>query len=168
MSEDIEPICIQPTSKNDVPEVLGMINDKPGALLEVNADTILEWIDQGHSLVGKTKSGILVAHQALKVWEKEKLIEGRSAIVKPEYRDRRYVSAMKKAIDEIAAALYPGYGMVSFTERESKIRGIVQRAGYRELPMTKVPDAMFADCPSECVKKTGIDCGCIVFVKKPQ
>ncbi len=168
MIEGILPICIQPATPEDVPEVINMVNSKPDALVPVKEDQILSWIDKGHSLVGKTKSGLLVAHQALTVWKESGYLEGRSAIVKPAFRGMGIGTLMKHAIDALAEVKYSGQPIISFTEAGSEIRGIVQKMGYKEIPLVEAHPEFFAICPENCVLKTGIDCGCKIYLKQPE
>jgi GNAT superfamily N-acetyltransferase len=154
------------TTRQDIPAVLDMLKQAPPeTILDVTEDKLMVWIDAGHSLVAKLKSGLVVAHQAATIWPESGWIEGRAALVREDFRSYGIGTKMKQAIDEIMLEEFPGATIASFTEANSGIRGIVQSLGYKRIPLIDTPSEFFTLCPSNCVLKTGHNCGCQVFVK---
>jgi len=158
-------VNIAPTTREDIPGVLAMLQEAPpDSLLEVSEEDLEKWIDSGLSLVAKLNSGYIIGHQAAEQRTGD-YFEGRAAFVRDQFRENGLGTKLKNAIDEILFEAQPRAIMVSFTEANSGVRGIVQKMGYKPLPMAQVPTEFFAICPDNCFLKTGEDCGCKVFVK---
>ncbi|MFH2019587.1 MAG: GNAT family N-acetyltransferase [bacterium] len=168
MKEVIEGITVEMSKTEDVETILSLIMEAPDALLAVSQPEILGWIATGQSMVAKNLEGEIVGHQGMEYWEKANLVEIRSAYVMPEYRGRGLNTAMKKQMIKRAKEKYPEAMIVGFTESASKSRGVLQRLGFEEIPFEEVPEDLFSVCPDTCVKKTGIDCGCKVYVLKKE
>lgn len=161
-------INIELTKKEYIPAVLELIGSSPDALLSVDEHEIEGWIDQGYSFVAKTIDGRIIGHQSAVVWPQSGWVEVRAAVVKPEYRGWGINTEMKKMIVNMIKSDKPGVTIAGFTEAASKSRGILQRMGFTEIPLEQTPDEFFSICPATCVKKTGIDCGCKVFILSPE
>lgn len=162
--EQKSQITIELTRKEEIPDVLLLVKSAPDALLNVDEHDVEAWIDQGYSFVAKTIDGQIIGHQAAMIWPKSGWIEVRAAVVKPEYRGIGINTEMKKIMVEKLKSDKLGVTIVGFTEAASKSRGILQRMGFTEIPLEQTPDEFFSVCPETCVKKTGTDCGCKVFV----
>lgn len=160
-------ISIEPTKKEDIPAVLELVKSSPDALLTVDEPEVEAWVDQGHSFVAKTIDGQVIGHQAAMIWPQSGWVEVRAAVVKPEYRGMGINTEMKKMIVKKLKSDKLEITIVGFTEAASKSRGILQKMGFTEIPLEQTPDEFFSICPATCVKKTGIDCGCKVFILPP-
>ena len=161
-------IAIELTKREEVPAVLELIASSPDALLSVNEHEVEVWINQGYSFVAKTIDGQIIGHQSAVVWPQSGWVEVRAAVVKPEHRGRGINTEMKKMIVKKLKSDKPEVTIVGFTEAASKSRGILQKMGFKEIPLQETPDEFFSICPANCVKKTGIDCGCKVFILPPK
>lgn len=148
----------------DAEMIVDLIARVPEALIPVTIEEIVEWIDQGQSMVGKNEHGEIVAHQGMEYWKEIDVVEIRSAFVEPSYRGQGINTQMKIKMIEKAKQQHPEAKIVGFTEEASKSRGVLQKLGFEEIPMEQVPEPMFAPCPEICFKKTGIPCGCKVYV----
>lgn len=158
---------IVPTQREDIPDVLSLIQSVPDALVSVKEIEIESWIDKGFSLVAKDKKGSIIGHQSAYVWPESGWVEVRSAIVKPEFRGRGINTEMKKMMIARIRNQNPDAVIIGFTEAASKSRGILQKLGFVDYSLADMPEEFFTICPENCVKKTGVDCGCKVFMLKP-
>ncbi len=162
-----EETTIDIATVGDAVAILGLIAQAPDALLTVTALEIQDWIKAGHSLVAKNSAGKVIGHQGLAFWPESGVTELRSAYVDPNYRRQGTNKSMKIKMMEISQQQYPGVPIIGFTESASKSRGILVDLGFKELPLDQVPDELFSICTApQCIKKTGKDCGCKVFIKK--
>lgn len=148
----------------DAEQIVGLIARVPEALIPVTLEEIIDWIDNGQSMVGKNQQGEIVAHQGMEYWKDINVVEIRSAFVEPSYRGQGINTQMKLEMIEMAKRQYPDAQIVGFTEAASKSRGVLQKLGFEEVPMDQVPEPMFKPCPDICFKKTGKPCGCKVYV----
>lgn len=158
---------IEPTKKGEIPAVLALIKSAPDALLDVSEKEVESWIDQGHSIVAKTESGDIVGHQGAEIWKQSGWVEVRAAFVKPEHRGQGVNTQMKKIMIEKIKSGKPNATIFAFTEKASKSRGILQNLDFQEISLEQTPEECFLVCPATCVNKTGIDCGCKVYVLPP-
>src|SRR4051812_36486752 len=93
MSIETLPVCIQLTTREDIPEVLGLVFKDRSTLLAVDEEELTSWIDKGDSLVAITRDGRLVGHHAVAAWpegmiEGKNVFEGRTAVVAEEFRNQ--------------------------------------------------------------------------------
>lgn len=162
----INDIKIRTSELSDVEAILGLIAQAPDALLTVTPAEIQSWITLGHSLVAEDYSGKVVGHQGLGYWEHSNLTELRAAYVDPSVRGKGVNTLMKQEMLTRVMQKYPGSSVIGFTEAASKSRGILSKLGFLELPLDSAPDELFSICPENCYKKTGVNCGCKIFIKK--
>lgn len=160
-----QKVSIEKATLTDVVPILGLIALAPDALLTVTAEEIQSWIEAGHSLVAKDGAGEVIGHQGLAYWPESGVTELRSAYVDPKYRGMGINTLMKQQMMEISHQLHSDAPITAFTESASKSRGILAKLGFVDLPLGEVPGELFSICPALCVKKTGVDCGCKVFIK---
>lgn len=158
-------IKIELAQTQDIPKILQLLLLAPDALLSVSKEELAVWIDTGLSFVAKTKTGEIIGHQAASRWPKSGWVEVRAAVVIPEHRGKGLNTKMKQILMEAIRSKCGDATLVGFTEAASKSRGILTKLGYQEIPLDNTPDEFFSVCPDNCVKKTGIPCGCKVFVK---
>jgi len=161
-------INIELTKKEDIPDVLDLIKSSPDALLSVDEREMETWIEQGNSFVAKTVDGQTIGHQAAVVWPQSGWVEVRAAVVIPEFRGKGINTEMKKKIVQEIKTNNPEITIVGFTEAASKSRGILQKMGFTEISLLETPEEFFSVCPDNCIKKTGVDCGCKVFLLPPK
>jgi len=165
MTEILE-IKIRPSESKDVEVILGLIAQAPDALLTVTPAEIQSWIALGHSLVAEDSNGKVLGHQGLGHWQQSNLAELRAAYVDPSARGKGINTLMKKEMIKRAKEMYPDSAIIGFTEAASKSRGILTKLGFIDLSLDAAPQELFSICPANCYKKTGIDCGCKIFIKK--
>lgn len=159
---------IEPTRKEEIPVVLELIKSAPDALLDVSEKEVENWIESGHSIVAKTADGKVIGHQGAVKWKESGWVEVRAALVKPEHRGKGTNTDMKKRIIKKIRSDNPDATISAFTEKASKSRGILQKLGFQEISLEQTPEEFFSICPDICVKKTGVDCGCKVYVLTPE
>lgn len=158
---------IEPTRKEEIPAVLELIKSSPDALLDISEKEVRNWIEQGHSIVAKTVDGEVIGHQGAATWKQSGWVEVRAALVKPEHRGKGTNTEMKKIMIEKIRSDEPNATISALTEKASKSRGILQKLGFLEISLEQTPEEFFSICPATCVKKTGVDCGCKVYVLPP-
>lgn len=158
---------IEPTRKEEIPAVLELIKSSPDALLDISEKEVRNWIEQGHSIVAKTVDGEVIGHQGAAAWKQSGWVEVRAALVKPEHRGKGTNTKMKKIMIEKIRSDEPNATISALTEKASKSRGILQKLGFLEISLEQTPEEFFSICPATCVKKTGVDCGCKVYVLPP-
>lgn len=161
-------IRIEKATKADIPKIVQMSLQESVAVLPLDANTVSDWIDKGHSFVAKTDTGHVVGHQAASLWEVSKWIEVRGAVVEEPFRGQGINTQMKKGMIETLREEDPEVVICGFTESGSMSRGILQKLDFQPIPMDDVPEEFFDICPANCVKKTGIDCGCKVYALYPE
>lgn len=154
---------IESTKKEHIPAVLELVESEPAALLPVPREELLAWIEKGHSVVLKAGEQI-IGHQAVGIWPKSGWVELRAAVVKSEFRGNGLNTWMKQVLIEIMQKESNEVTFVGFTEKESMSRGIFKNLGFSEIPLSETPAEFFLICPDSCILKTGVECGCKVFV----
>ncbi|MDP3724202.1 MAG: hypothetical protein Q8R11_01055, partial [bacterium] len=93
--------------------------------------------------------------------------EVRAAVVQQEFRGRGINTQMKTGMIERIRKDYPNAIIIGFTEAASQSRGILRKLGFTYISLDETPLEFFTICPLNCVKKTGVDCGCQVFLLQP-
>jgi N-acetylglutamate synthase-like GNAT family acetyltransferase len=145
--------------------ILALAQSEPDALIEIPDEHLQRWIGTGCSFVARAvPGGEVVGHFAADYLPSINWVELRGAVVKPEYRQLGINSKLRERVMEVARTQYPSARMFSVTEAAAKSRGLVKRFGGSDIALDRLPDEVFALCPSHCYRRTGEPCGCRAFV----
>ena len=130
----------------DISSIVELVNSeahRSGAVLEVDAEKIGEWVRSGISLVAKDAQGIVIGHEAAYKWPQSGWVELRSLVVSVAWRGNGISSALTKGLIEEIREKFGAPVVVAFTNKAGTGHGTLESVGMAEIRYEDVPKELF-------------------------